>query len=308
METEATGSLTQPALDALFAEARRIEVRAFQLMDDGTGKRELLLNIERDDVPAVHELLRIQESDTSFHCDCDGDFDVELHGEAGRVATISFHHGRSIRLAKPGHDWDSGAALLDGPALLRWLADRGVTGPLDRFEQDKRSLEASEDAHRAWAEAAPPGLDLDLLGDDKLPPFNDGSIYDPALEAFAVACPSAEERALGLLGWFSVSSMTWFVSPMYEEIPGLLLARIDMPAVLRALERGPVTEAALVGAARFMVRALQVGRESEVASVPDGLWIQLIDATARRGVKENTEGIERAAAVARAQQHFMKDP
>src|SRR5262245_21528902 len=125
---------SQASLDALFGDTRRARITDVCVFED---ENTILLEVEGADVAIVRYLLRIKDHTRSFHCSCDGDLAVELYGEAGLVATIGFHHGRSIRV--PG--WSSDAMLLDGPALLRWIAERGVRGPLDEYEKAAREGE-----------------------------------------------------------------------------------------------------------------------------------------------------------------------
>lgn len=141
IETKSDRLASRASLDALFSAARRVRVTAFPDVDVYDMEAEKLaevrfdtLDLEGEDVLALRELLRIQDPEQPFFCDCEGDIRIELHGEAGLVAVLSAHHGESIDLAVPEGIWRSHAILLDGPALLRWLDGRGVSGPLKRFE------------------------------------------------------------------------------------------------------------------------------------------------------------------------------
>ncbi|WP_438035393.1 hypothetical protein [Sorangium sp. So ce204] len=257
----------------------------------------VLLDLERAEVATIRDRLRIQEHQRTFFCDCDGDIRIELHGEAGLLGTITFHHGLSIRFER----WNSDALLLDGPALLRWMAERGASGPLHKFEQQEREQQEAERVYRAWVEAAPAGLDPSLFGRGFLPHNGDDPAYGQAMEALAAAYPSAEERAVVLLTWFAHSSSTWSAYSSYESIPGELLLRVESGTVLRALERRePVAEATLLGAARYF--STLSDRKSELAAVPDALWERLLQATRRVGIEENVERLAMVHGGARGPQ------
>lgn len=142
---------TQAALDALFEEARRVRFVEHGVMDaralhEGAEPEEIfLLEVEGADVAVVRDWLRIRDHEDWFACKCMGDFNIELHGEAGHLETSSVHHGLSIRLAR----WSSDARLLDGPALLHWMADQGASGPLHSFEQMQKERQDRADAVQA---------------------------------------------------------------------------------------------------------------------------------------------------------------
>lgn len=55
--------------------------------------------------------------------------------------------------------WKHDAQLRDGTRILDWLAGRGVTGPREEMEADRRRAEETRQAIDAWREATPPCLD-----------------------------------------------------------------------------------------------------------------------------------------------------
>lgn len=117
---------SQATIDAMLARVSRIRVWAGGMMRDEPTTQELLA--EESDPSAVETFrhaFRISEDPASFsHCMCLGQPTIELLGEdGGRVGTLGMQHGRAVRW----DDWQHDAQLLDGQAIGRWLAERGVS-------------------------------------------------------------------------------------------------------------------------------------------------------------------------------------
>jgi hypothetical protein len=125
---------SQSSPDEVLTQATHIRVVDWEESDDGTLERTRVLAELADAVSLaqLRDCLRIIEDRATFaHCMCIGEEAIELHSPAGRIATIGLHHGRRIRWEAWKHD----ATLEDGLRLLRFLADRGVSRPLKRYEQ-----------------------------------------------------------------------------------------------------------------------------------------------------------------------------
>src|SRR5688500_16919274 len=102
---------TNGSLDALFAKARSGRVVT---VHGGA----VLAEVAKAELGSIREMLRIVEGGGQFHCMCRGDLAIELEGRLLSAGSVSYHHGRSLRV----ESWCSDAMLADGPALLRWLA------------------------------------------------------------------------------------------------------------------------------------------------------------------------------------------
>lgn len=293
---------TQASLDDLFAASQRARIVEGGVSHDRALGEDALLLVGPDDLAALRSLLRIREPSRSLHCMCPGDIAIELHGEEGPLATLGFHHGVSIRY----HRWSSDAELLDGPALLHWLDDRGVSGPLEDYQGVLSAHRSLERARRIWIEAAPPclepflaSLEADEMG---LPLRPNAPAYDHAHARIEAAYTVPEEQALALLAWFSHGAGPWSGFPAYESAAEVLLDRLGTSLVLRAIERSPKNEVVLEGAARYLASHARVSaRKSEISPVPDTLWAHLTEIVSRSGIADNIAQLEHAAQVARAQ-------
>jgi len=286
---------SQTSLDALFASARRARI--------GEIFGPVLLDVEGPDVQSLQRTLRIHEHDEPFACGCEGELAITLLNGSGPLATLAFHHAFS--LANPDA-WLSQGRLVDGRALLRWLAERGFRGPLERQERIDREEAQRERAFRTWVTAAPPCLHPEI------PELNAGvrseAIFERSMAALAAAHPSIEERARVLLSWFSFAARgAWSGAvPGNERIPADLLTYLGTPAILRGLAKGPVPREALLGAARYFA-TLANGKRA-LAAVPDELWAPMLEAARRAGIADNLRVLEATIATAREQRRRDADP
>jgi hypothetical protein len=116
---------SQQALDGMLAKVVRIKVWAGGMMRDNPTTQELL--VEESDpeaVEAFRRAFRISEDPSTFgHCMCLGQPTIELLDKEGqRAGTLGMQHGHAVRWDYWKHD----AQLLDGQAVVGWLAERGI--------------------------------------------------------------------------------------------------------------------------------------------------------------------------------------
>ena len=64
---------------------------------------------------------------------------------------MGLHHAMHIRWDA----WKDDAVLQDREKILDWLSERGVTGPREKREADKRRAAAEEEAMDRWRAAVP---------------------------------------------------------------------------------------------------------------------------------------------------------
>lgn len=105
------------ALDTVLRQATRVRVRA--------GDDVVLDVDDPGGLAGLRAALAVVEVSDS-RCMCWGDVAFEFAGAGGRrIAVVRFHHAVTLRWS----GWDGDAVLHDGRAAVRWLAERGVTGP-----------------------------------------------------------------------------------------------------------------------------------------------------------------------------------
>ena len=211
------------------------------------GGAELLVLDDPEDVRTLSRLLAIVPPREPFHCMCPGDQVIEFSGGPRRM-TVTLHHGRSIRWER----WDSDALLADGEALLRWLADKGASGPLQAWEGDRRRAEEANVAWEAWQRAAPAAIVRFLP--DLMPSVNPEYPSEQLLlaeEALREAHAQEREAILVLLDWFGSGEGAWSGFPSYETVPEVLLLRYPTDAIVAALGDTPLPPTRAGGAARL---------------------------------------------------------
>jgi hypothetical protein len=266
---------SQASLNKVLAQVTHVRVLDWEEVGRGILQRTRVL-AEFKDAESVTELrkcLRIVEDPATFgHCMCLGEEAIELRSGAESLATIGLHHGLSIRWDKWKHD----AILKNPPRLLAFLAERGVPGPLERYERALREAEEAKRAAARWGNAMP----------SCLAPFWEGMMKQdwgfrtvrpsaaiPAPEArsrkpeafrrltsdmaamrraLETSLPDPTQRALALFGWLGSGAGPWSGCPSYECVAERLLLEEGTEQLVAALARtsDALTASHLEGAAR----------------------------------------------------------
>lgn len=260
---------SQAELDRLFAAAREARVIEGGARAGRPLGSKVLARFTAAELPVLRDALRVIEGGPPFHCMCYGDLAIELRGRLLRVGVLSYHHGRSLRLEGAPSD----SELVDGPALLRLLAERGVPAPLARYQADRIEGERLAAAHASWNESAPavlhellPSLSSGPMG---LPPPESAPVFDTAIAALRSTEPDDRVSATRLLAWLGTSASPWSGYPSHESVPLVLLRRLDAAKMLAAL-LGVEGDNALLGAARFVADHQIVSfRKRLLRAIPD---------------------------------------
>jgi hypothetical protein len=260
---------TQADLDALFARARRVRIVEGGAAGGRPLGRRVLATLAGDELAALRAALRIVEDGPRFQCMCHGDLAIDVRGRLLRIGVLSYHHGQSIRLEGAGSDVD----LVDGPALLRLLASRGVGAPLAAHEAGVAADEERSRAAAQWRAAAPAGLRerLDALesGPMGLPRHEHDPAFDDAVAVLRAAGTSDRALAAALMRWLGGrDGSPWSGHPACEQVPLVLLRRLAPAEVLTVIDAVD-DEAGLLGAARLLAEHEVVSfRKRMVAAVP----------------------------------------
>lgn len=279
------------SIDALFEGARSAKIVAGPGFPGG-----VLLELAGEDLPELRETLRIVESDERFHCMCLGDLAIELRGRWLSAGRVSFHHGVSVRV----DGWSSDARLCDGPALLRFLARRGVADPLRAYEQGRDDDRARASGRQAWVAAAPAEiraslaeLESDAFG---MPRLLEAAEVDAALARIR-GDRSDRDVARALLAWLAVGRGPWSGYASYESVPIRLLEALPIESVVEVATDPALGDAMIVAAARFFGNHELVSfHKSALAAVPDSFFER---ARPLLGVEDDRQRHDAAARIAR---------
>ena len=151
---------------------------------------------------------QVADSSSGGHCMCCGDPTFEFYRSGELVATLGFHHGRSLRWADGV--WPGDGMLLNDSArfLIDWLASHGYRGPKNEYEEQILQQKAAE---RRWdrAKALMPQAVLTALGDAKS--------EEEAAAAFTKNVPDTSERAALLLKLYGRDDGTWTLTDRLDQ-------------------------------------------------------------------------------------------
>lgn len=166
-------------LESLTRGVTRVRILQSGVIGDRALDEVVLREFECEDAGRLLELLAVTQPRRPFRCGCIGDHAIELWDGEELRATVGLHHGRSIRVA----GWWSDALLYNGEALLRFLADHGVEGPLREMLKVREAEERAAATRRERLKAAPeairpiqPGLEGQRASDTAFAPTLGGVV------------------------------------------------------------------------------------------------------------------------------------
>jgi len=236
---------TQESLDDLFRQTTRVRVLGGGMIQDRALDAPVLL--ECDNQPSLETLqtaMAIQDNqDEMNHCMCLGWPTLEFYHHETLIGTIGMHHGQSIRWSA----WKPDADLRDSIALLRWLEERGVDGPMKEYQNLIEARREREQQAQRWREAMPPCLR----------PFfpeirRDGRInYQQLNERLSEAYPDIFVRARELFALHGSGAGPWSGYPSYESATEKLLQNMPTETLIEALNGLSLTFEQTEGAARY---------------------------------------------------------
>ena len=239
---------TQAALDELLRQVHAVRVYEGGSCHYTPADRQLLAETTaHPELKSLQAALQIVDGDKNrcFHCMCCGDPTLEfIAADETRLALISIHHGRSVRWDA----WQSDAKLVDGLALMKWLADCGVDGPIKEFAKDVEHERKWEVDRARWQSAMPRAL---------IPVWAavENSMGSPDVaalrSALAGGLPDENSRIRALLEWFGSGAGPWSGFPLYESAAEQLLLEYSTPRIVAAIESASTTCALREGAARL---------------------------------------------------------
>ncbi|HSF81475.1 MAG TPA: hypothetical protein VLA49_09590 [Anaerolineales bacterium] len=298
---------TQRSMDILIEKVTRARILAGGVSQGKALGDEVLLDVaDPQAVIALRECLTIVEDERTFgHCMCLGDQALELYAGEQLAATIGLHHGRSIRWEA----WKYDALLKDGLRLLAWMAEQGLTSPLEAFQEAQLREYVQRQALARWQQAMPaclyPFAEQMLATSGGMASFiplahqgQPGRIEEvtaklaPLLEVLAVAYPQVEARILALLQWYGSGLGPWSGFPAYESVAEGLLLAFPLDQLLAALTHPQLAPAQLEGAARFFAGYdFSKYRAAEIKLLPADLKQQLLEHSFKT---EDDDRIQRA--------------
>jgi hypothetical protein len=128
---------TNKRLQTLMAGADRILIKESGVRECKAIKDVVVLSIVNPaDINTFSDLLEIHEPKQWFHCMCYGDYAVEFYAGQQLLATISLHHGASMRYDK----WYGDAELSKSGLLLQFMEERGLRKSLEDINASQNDV------------------------------------------------------------------------------------------------------------------------------------------------------------------------
>lgn len=242
---------SQKSLDEMLSAINRIRVIDAGMEGGKAMKGKVLLDTRKpEDISSFKRILKINEDKSTFgYCMCLGEPTLEFYKGKKLVATVSIHHGRSIRWDK----WKWDALLVGNENLLNWLSKRNVNKPKEEYEENLRHAAEAEKQYQKWENAIPECLRAQWKK------INWGSPIEPTettvSELFQVAknnYVNQDELILALLGWYGSGEGPWSGFPSYETTPERLLLRIETEDILKVVTSQRLTFSQMEGASRYL--------------------------------------------------------
>ncbi len=231
------------------APTTRIRVRSGGTCCRDRSREKTLFEIT--DPKKIRELLAnigIDESESGFECECCGGPSFEFYRDKELIATLGFHHGRSLRWPDV---WYGDGMLTNQSAdyLVRWLAENGVTGPLEEREHARKQELATRRRNQQLQELLPAKV---------LAALREAKSQEATFAAFE---KGVEDPTLRILLYFRL------IGPQYDSwnlrfgpdglVADGLLPRVDRPTLSAAIRKAAADPTAVHGAARWIFEMRQ---------------------------------------------------
>jgi len=267
------------ALRLELAPADRVVVRSGGLCHRDVAEEAKLLEARgAAKVKEVLDLFEVEEKESGFHCMCCGNPTFEFYRGETLVASLGFHHGKSIRWLG-GWPGDGMLTKGSGDRLIEWLAEHGAPGPKEEREKERAERAKEEKEAAAFLAAFPEGVReyfrSEKLGDD--PWEQDEKKADAFAAAMAERCGGAGALARCLCRALGESSLGWTTSAWKEIRAQAALRAVTGEAFASALESLKDDARGLRGAARL---AFQEGMLAKMPPEARGAWAARLGSTA----------------------------
>lgn len=258
-------------LTTLINEANHIVVKESPL----ENSKLLFESTTRKDLDALSKALVVIKPEQSFHCMCIGTEALYLYKDKKLLATVTNHHGQSVRCSL----WKSDAPLADIENWLKWFDDRKIDTPRKEVEEARARQNQGEIEWKKWVAAIPKGLKKPWM--DSVDQFGDCDL--PKLKtALNSSIPKKNDQIIGLMNWYGSGAGPWSGYSAYESAPEEMLLDYSIAELVAAIEIKKMTPAQLEGAARLLggwdfSQKHPGGREKIPAEIRKALWEHVKD-------------------------------
>lgn len=208
------------ALRRALTEVSRVRVRSGGTCHRRISEEKTLFEVdEKAEIEKLVDAIRMAEDPSHGHCMCCGNPSMEFYEGEELVATLGFHHGRSLRW--PGGWPGDGAITMESAhQLCLFLDKRGVSGPLQEFEEGRRREAAMERRHARYLDLIPDAVLAGLRNGDGPAAFSEENL------------PGAGNRALLCFRLFGCHEDSWNLGAGLDEmLEEALLKQFDLALI-----------------------------------------------------------------------------
>lgn len=202
---------------------------------------------------------------------------VELRRHGRALATLEVRGDLSVRLLS----WGEAGEAESPEALAKWLAERGVEGPLRGLAR----RDAMAAALAAWCAAAPPEVraEVEAIAGDPAT-ARDGARVAALGSALRDARGGTAPAAWALAAWYGARGGAWRDGFSFEAVTAGALRAIGVHEILEAAASG-VTEEARAGLARFLVEEVTSRGWAIDRRLPEEVRAALFEAARESGAE-----------------------
>lgn len=208
----------------------------------------LFQSSDRNDIQSFSDALNLDVPSEYFHCMCIGTPEVRIYEQGQLIASVTNHHGMSVRCSL----WESDAPITNPELWLAWFDERGIDGPRAEVDQLREQATKSKSQWETWLSVIPVGLqnEWQLCYEG-----SSGTTNRDAMDSFRrlllERIPNEKNRILSLLSWFGSGSGRWSGYPAYENTVEQLLFDYPIEQIITAIRSKTLVVPQLEGAARF---------------------------------------------------------
>jgi hypothetical protein len=200
---------------------------------DPENERTLFEITDPAEVAATIALIKVEPTESGFHCMCCGEPSFEFYRGDALTATFGFHHGRSLRWS--GGEWPGDGLLTHDSAdsLCELLAEHGVPGPLEERNETTRQEAALARRWSLYAEILPVGVASRMM---------DAKTEEDLANAFIKGERDKDERVKIVLRVAGCDHGSW---NLFNGLDAVVLALLDnrLPSTFPGIAGGVEIEA-----------------------------------------------------------------
>ncbi|WP_435893514.1 hypothetical protein [Oceaniferula spumae] len=207
-----------------------------------------------DKVTELLSMIKINDSQSGFHCMCDGDFLMTLYQGKISMGTVGYHHNRSLRWHSGQWDEDSLLTQESSSDLIEWFEKNGFDYPADTRRAKEKEAATKKTNHQRFVacfnEGAHQHFDYSRSADT-----DHEDVIKQQAERLIAAYESHLDLGKDIFRAFSTRPAPWLTYRIADQIAEEALTMLPENSRLKLLNAAPdLSPAESTGACFLMVR------------------------------------------------------